>query len=113
MPRIEFRPDKLSADVDEKTKILLSARKAGVSIRFACASCRCGTCAIRVIDGAANLSPMKADESKLLGRLTLPTDGTIRLSCQTRIMGDCTVDLTFQNEYDSDIGMENLDDDDD
>ena len=49
---------------------------------------------------------MKDDESKLLGRLNLPQDGTIRLSCQTRIMGDCAVDLNFQEEYDSDMGME-------
>ena len=106
MPRIEFRPDNRSAEVDEKTKILLSARKAGVAIRFACASCRCGTCAVRVLDGKGRLSPMKEDEAKLLGRLNLPKDGSIRLSCQTRILGDCIVDLSFQAEYDSDIGME-------
>ncbi|MBC7530467.1 MAG: (2Fe-2S)-binding protein [Oligoflexus sp.] len=112
MPRIEFRPDNRSAEVDEKTKILLCARKAGVAIRFACASCRCGTCAVRILDGKDNLSPMKEDETKLLTRLSLPADGTVRLSCQTRIMGDCVVDLSFQNEYDSDIGMAQDDDDD-
>lgn len=110
MPRIEFRPDKRSAEVDEKTKILLSARKAGVAIRFACASCRCGTCAVRILDGKDRLSPMKEDEAKLLARLSLPGDGTIRLSCQTRILGDCTIDLDFQNEYDSDIGLDQEED---
>ncbi|MBC7659634.1 MAG: (2Fe-2S)-binding protein [Chitinophagaceae bacterium] len=111
MPRIEFRPDIRSAEVDEKTKVLLSARKAGVTIRFACASCRCGTCAIRIVDGVMNLSPMKVDETKLLGQLKLPQDGSIRLACQSRIMGDCVVDLGFQNEYDSDMGLADEDED--
>ncbi len=106
MPRVEFRPDNLAVVVDEKSKLLLSARKAGVALRFACASCRCGTCAVRILAGKELLSPMKADELKLLGRLSQPADGTIRLSCQTRVLGDCTIDLSFQNEYDSDIGMD-------
>jgi ferredoxin len=107
MPRIEFVPQQTSADVDEKTKVLLGARRAGVPIRFACASCRCGTCAVRILDGLENLSSMKEDERRLLARLELPLDGTIRLSCQARVSGSgCRVDLTFQDEYDSDIGLD-------
>lgn len=106
MPRIEFLPDQKSAEIDEKTKILLGARRAGVSIRFACASCRCGTCAVRIIEGRENLSLMKDDERKLLARLKLPLDGAIRLSCQGRVTGDCKVDLSFQNEYDSDVSVD-------
>ena len=106
MPRIEFVPDDKTVEVEDKTKILLGARRAGLPIRFACASCRCGTCAVRILEGSANLSLMKDDERKLLTRLELPTDGTIRLSCQSRVSGDCKVDLSFQNEYDSDIGID-------
>lgn len=106
MPRIEFLPDQKTAEVEDKTKILIAARRAGVSIRFACASCRCGTCAVRIIEGGDKLSPMKEDEKKLLTRLELPSDGTIRLACQSRISGDCKVDLSFQDEYDSDIGID-------
>ncbi len=109
MPRVEFRPEGKAADVEEKTKILIASRKAGVALRFACASCRCGTCAIRVAEGAAAVSPIKADEADLLRRLSLPTDGTIRLSCQARVLGDCVIDTSFQNEYDSDIGLEDED----
>ena len=106
MPRIEFLPDRKSAEVDDKTKILLGARRAGVSIRFACASCRCGTCAVRILEGQDQLSPMKEDERRLLAHLELPVDGSIRLSCQGRVSGDCKVDLSFQNEYDSDVGID-------
>ncbi len=106
MPRIDFVPSQKSAEVEDKTKILLGARRAGLPIRFACASCRCGTCAVRIVEGRANLSEMKGDEQRLLTRLELPIDGSIRLACQSRVSGDCKVDLDFQDEYDSDIGLE-------
>lgn len=106
MPRIEFEPSGKTADVEDKTKVLVGARRLGLQIRFACASCRCGTCAVRIVEGKDQISPMKDDEKKLLGRLSLPLDGTIRLACQSRVSGDCKVDLSFQNEYDSDIGLE-------
>lgn len=111
MPRIEFIPDQKSVDVEDKTKILVGARRAGVLIRFACSSCRCGTCAVRIADGADTLSAMKDDEKKLLKRLDLPLDGTVRLACQSRVSSDVKVDLSFQDEYDSDIGFEDDEED--
>ncbi|MES2744931.1 MAG: 2Fe-2S iron-sulfur cluster-binding protein [Bdellovibrionota bacterium] len=111
MPRIEFVPDQKTVEVDEKTKILLGARRLGIPIRFACASCRCGTCAVRILEGQENLSAMKDDEKKLLTRLELSLDGNVRLSCQARISGSgCKVDLSFQDEYDSDIGLDDGED---
>ena len=104
MPRIAFLPPGVSIDVDPNTKILVAARTAKVDIRFACASCRCGSCAVRIPKG--DVTPMKEDEQKLLTRLKLPTDGSIRLACQCRAQGDTEVDLSFQDEYDSDIGFE-------
>ena len=77
-----------------------------VKKKVACASCRCGSCAVRITQGADQLTPMKDDERKLLTRLSLATDGSIRLACQSRAQGDCDVDLDFQNEYDSDVGLD-------
>jgi ferredoxin len=111
MPRILFTPSQKFADVDSNTKILLAGRKAGAEVRFGCASCRCGTCGVKLTEGAQHLSPMKPDEEKLLKRLKLPTDGTVRLACQARINGDCVVDLDFQDTYNpEDINL--LDEDD-
>ncbi len=106
MPRIAFIPSGASVEVEDKTKILLGARRASLPIRFACASCRCGTCAVRVVEGTTHISEMKSDEQRLLKRLELPLDGSIRLACQSRVLGDCKIDLSFQDEYDSDIGLE-------
>lgn len=99
MPRILFTPAQTSVDIDPNTKLLLAGRKAGVGIRFGCASCRCGTCGVQVIAGADQLSPMKPDEEKLLKRLKLSTDGSVRLACQARAQGDCVIDLDFQDTY--------------
>ncbi|MCX6130897.1 MAG: 2Fe-2S iron-sulfur cluster-binding protein [Proteobacteria bacterium] len=99
MPRITFLPAQTSVEVDTNTKLLLAGRKAGVDLRFGCASCRCGTCGVLVVNGADKLSSMKQDELILLKKLKLPTDSTIRMACQARAMGDCTIDLDFQNQY--------------
>jgi ferredoxin len=109
MPRIVFLPHQESSDVDPNTKVLVAGRKAGANIRYGCASCRCGTCGVKVMQGADQLSPMRADEEKLLKRLKLNTDGSIRLACQARVQGDCSIDLSFQDTYDPDIGFDEED----
>jgi ferredoxin len=98
---------------DEGTKILVAARKAQVEIRFGCASCRCGTCAVKVLDGSS-LSLPRAEEIALLDRMALPLDGSVRLACQARLLGaDVEVDLAFQLQYDPDVGFgEELQDED-
>jgi ferredoxin len=66
---------------------------------------------VKVIDGAQTLTAMKPDEEKLLKRLKLPTDGSVRLACQARVNGDCVIDLDFQDTYNpEDINL--LDEDD-
>ncbi|MDQ3231813.1 MAG: hypothetical protein M3Q07_08340, partial [Pseudobdellovibrionaceae bacterium] len=54
---------------------------------------------VKLMEGADQLSPIKPDEAKLLKRLKLPADGTVRLACQARVNGDCVVDLDFQDTY--------------
>ena len=99
MPQVTFTPAQQSVVVDSNTKVLLAGRKAGVDVRFGCASCRCGTCGVKILEGADQLSTIKPDEAKLLKRLKLETDGSVRLACQARVNGDCKIDLTFQDTY--------------
>lgn len=110
MPKIRFlaikSPNKVDTtiEVDQNTKILAAATRAKVPIRFGCAACRCGTCGVS-ISGDGELSAMAADEKDLLGRMSLPLDGTARLACRTRIVaGEMTVDLDFQDTYSPDQG---------
>ena len=99
MPKLIFTPMNVEIDVAVDTKILAGALKAKVPIRFGCGSCRCGTCGVAV-GQPKNLRPMADDERGLLTRLKLPTDGTVRLACRSRILKDsCNVDLDFQDTY--------------
>jgi ferredoxin len=103
MAQIKFKPSNISAEAAKDTKILVTARKHQVAIRFGCASARCGTCAVKVSDENA-FSPMQPNESALLKRMNLSTDGDVRLSCQARSTGerDCEVDISFQDTYSPD-----------
>ncbi len=104
MPKLFFTPVGVNCDVESNTKILAAANRSKVSMRFGCASCRCGTCAVK-ISAPENLSPMKSDEKNLLERMKLDLDGTVRLACQARIMqSEVTVDLNFQDSYSPDQG---------
>ena len=74
-------------------------------MRYGCVSCRCGTCAVKV-KPTDNLIPMADDERNLLTNMQLPTDGSIRLGCQTRIKeGQVEVDIDFQDKYSPDKGL--------
>ena len=54
----------------------------------------CGKCRIKIIEGAENLSPMNAREEVLRGQNpSIPRDA--RISCQTWVRGDVTVDATY------------------
>jgi ferredoxin len=106
MPKLLFIPVNHSVDVAEGSKILASAVKAKIPIRFGCGACRCGTCAVEV-SGDGVLSPMAANEKELLTKIGLPTDGHIRLACQARcVSGEKTIDLDFQDKYSPDTGLD-------
>lgn len=107
MPEFRFLPENISIDTDANGKILAIARKAKIPIRFGCAACRCGTCAVEIIEGSQNLNEMKANERSLLEQMRLPTNGKVRLSCQARIeTGHVTVDISFQENYDPEQGLD-------
>ena len=101
MPRLTFKPDGQTVEVDPGTKLLVAARRHKIDIRFGCGACMCGLCGVRVIpDAEADLSPMREREKHLLETPGLPVDGSVRLACQTKIdRGECAVDLDFQSTY--------------
>lgn len=105
MAKYIFLPVGQEVEVNSGCKVLIAARQGKVAMRYGCVSCRCGTCAVRV-DRPENLQPMANDEQELLERMKLPTDGSIRLGCQTKIAdGTVTIDLDFQQQYSPDSGL--------
>ncbi len=109
MPLLRFLPSQKNGEIASNTKLLISGRQLGVEIRFGCAACRCGTCAVRITEGQSHLTPMRKDEENMLKKLKQTTDGSIRLACQARVLGDCTIDLDFQDQYTPDVGFDDAD----
>jgi ferredoxin len=100
LPKITFVPEKLSVEVEANTKILAAAIRAKSNIRYGCGSLKCGTCAVRIAEGAQSLSELKNDEVEMLKRLKLSTDGSVRMSCRSRVnTSEIVVDLDFQTTY--------------
>jgi len=101
MPIVRFEPDGVETEVDEKTKILVAGRRAKSNIRFGCASCKCGTCAVKIDVSEGELSEIDTDEQNMLEKLKLADVAGVRMACRARIVsGLAVVDLDFQNEYD-------------
>lgn len=106
MAKFIFIPQQVEVEVEASCKILVAARKGKVDMRYGCVSCRCGTCGVKIAKNKENLVPMADDERSLLEQMNLPTDGTVRLGCQTRIKKDTVVvDLDFQQKYSPDKGI--------
>jgi len=105
MAKIRFIPIEKSIEAIVDQKLLVAARKNNIPIRYGCASCRCGTCAVKISAPGA-FHPMTSMESDLLSRMRLPITGEVRLACQARQTSqvDTSVDLSFQDTYSPDDG---------
>jgi ferredoxin len=87
MPTIEFEgagiaSDKL-VDVPEGGDLVDICDRILAPVAFSCRSASCGTCHIRVLEGAALLEPPNEAEADLLDLLDGPADS--RLACQARV----------------------------
>ena len=77
---------------DEET-LLAQFKKAGKKIKSSCGGCAtCSDCMIVVKSGEMNLTPQTFEELRLLGNVFHITKE--RLSCQTKITGEVTLDIS-------------------
>jgi ferredoxin len=107
MPKVVFVNEKQEIDVPAGANLREEARKAGLSVyqgldRYL--NCRglglCGTCRVLVKKGMENLSPktfmeklnLNAHPLTMLARIGHEEE--MRLACQVRVNGDCTVETT-------------------
>jgi uncharacterized 2Fe-2S/4Fe-4S cluster protein (DUF4445 family) len=77
--------------------LLNQLKKAGKKIKSSCGGCAtCTDCMIVVKTGEMNLTPQTFEELRLLGNVFHITKE--RLSCQTKITGDVTLDITAHDK---------------
>lgn len=77
--------------------LLNQLKKSGKKIKSSCGGCAsCSDCMIVVKSGEMNLTPQTFEELRLLGNVFHITKE--RLSCQTKITGDVTLDITLHDK---------------
>lgn len=92
MPTITFLPSGARFDCAVGESVFEVGRRNGIAIDTACVGqATCGLCRIKIIAGEDNLPPFSAVEEKHLGNVYYLTK--VRLSCQSRVSGDVTVEL--------------------
>lgn len=80
-------------ELDSEDTLLNQLKKAGKKIKSSCGGCAtCSDCMIVVKSGEMNLTPQTFEELRLLGNVFHITKE--RLSCQTKITGDVTIDIS-------------------
>ena len=94
MPKISFTKNFSPINVEAGANLMQSLLKAGIPVASSCyGDGVCGKCRLEIVEGAENLNPVGDLEQILRGRLRL--DKSLRISCQSTVMGDITVDASY------------------
>lgn len=90
MIKVRFEPDGTEAAVAASTLVSEAANEAGLSLHLPCGGRgSCGKCRVSVLAG--EVSEPTASERAALSAEEL--DSGVRLACQTRLLGDATIEL--------------------
>jgi len=91
MPRIRLEPLGITINVSTENALWRSLKHAKVELAATCGGQgTCGTCALRVFDGASSLSPMQTLEQVTL-KNTRRDLSLYRLTCQASVVEDGVV----------------------
>jgi 2Fe-2S ferredoxin len=94
MPMIHFKKGRRSLEVPVGSNLMQALLREGIPVA---SSCRgdgvCAKCRIEILEGSQNLSRVSEQEARIKQRLDIPASE--RLSCQTEVLGDITIDATY------------------
>ena len=91
--RVTFQPLNVTVEVPEGLSVLETALAHDIHLEHACGGfCACTTCHVIVREGEDSLSEMQFDEEDKLDDCEGVTLRS-RLGCQTRIEGDCVIEI--------------------
>lgn len=86
MPKLTFLKTGQTYEVPAGTRFLDFCQENGAPHEFGCTVGSCGTCILRIEQGAAHVNPISADERDTVEMCT-ELEGA-RLGCQLQILGD-------------------------
>jgi 2Fe-2S ferredoxin len=94
MPQVKFVKAYPTLQVESGALLMEALLKAGLPVASSChGDGICGKCRVQVVAGSENLTPANAIEALVRERLRVPSG--YRISCQTRVMGDITIDTAY------------------
>lgn len=95
--KVTLWPSGETLELNGEDTLLNQLKKAGKKIKSSCGGCAtCSDCTIIVKSGEMNLSPQTFEELRLLGNVFHITKE--RLSCQTKLLGDVTLDISAHDK---------------
>lgn len=94
MPVIRFVKNYPEITVESGALLMPVLLAAGLPVASSChGDGVCAKCRVVVIAGSENLSRVEGVEQMLRDRLKIPKD--VRISCQTKVLGDVTIDTSY------------------
>ena len=94
MPRISFVKIKAPIDVPVGANLMEALLAAKIPVASSCHGYGiCHKCVIEVVKGNENLKTKEVKNQELVERN--PLDANCKLSCQSRVMGDITIDTKY------------------
>lgn len=94
MPVIRFVKNIAPLEVESGAVLMQALLAAGLPVASSChGDGVCAKCRVVVIAGSENLSRIESVEQMLRDRLKIPKD--VRISCQTKVLGDVTIDTSY------------------
>lgn len=93
--KLRVLPADATIEVDPGTTLFDAAARLGAGVDTACVGKgTCGLCRVKILDGAAALSPYSDEEERHLGNLYRIT--RLRLACRTRAIGGADDTVTIE-----------------
>lgn len=91
---ISFKKNRPPIEVPAGTILMKALLEAGLPVASSCdGEGVCAKCKIIIVEGRENLSQENDTEGFLRQKNGIPSD--VRISCQTQVLGDITVDATY------------------
>lgn len=90
MVKVHFLLEDLLVEAPAGTPLQRVAEASGADITFGCGNGACGTCRVKLVEGATHAGAPSAEERDYLARLGAGPNE--RLACQVIVGGDMSVD---------------------
>lgn len=92
--KISFVKNKPTIEVATGSNLMTALLEAGVPVASSCnGDGVCAKCKIKIIEGLENLSPENETEKFLKNKESF--DKSVRISCQTKVLGNITIDTNY------------------